>query len=251
MSDRGIEGASGEPDSERWRRWIHGPFSSLGRLNPWRPQTIALALSALLLLGPLAGCGEDEGEDEGSAQLPEGCEAVEVPTPKPNEAEKPKGDLGGPASAVVQTSCGSFTIELDTARAPMTASSFAGLAEQGLYDDTNIHRIEPGFVVQGGDPSGDGTGGPGYFIDEPPPQDVSYTRGIVAMAKTEAEPPGRSGSQFFVVVAPADAGLPPDYALLGEVSEGLDVVERIAELGGPDGRPTAPVLIETVTIEGG
>ena len=87
-------------------------------------------------------------------------------------------------------------------------------------------------MIQGGDPLGTGRGGPGYSVDEPPPSDAEYTRGTVAMAKTAVEPPGRSGSQFFVVTA-ADAGLPPDYALLGEVSSGEDVVDRIAELGDP------------------
>ena len=139
-----------------------------------------------------------------------------------------------------------FTIELDTERAPKTTSSFAGLVEQGLYDDTLIHRIEPGFVIQGGDPNGDGTGGPGYFVDEPPPQDLTYTKATVAMAKTEAEPPGRSGSQFFVVTAPADAGLPPDYALLGRVTEGYETIEAIEGLVGPDG--TVPAVIESITL---
>jgi len=219
----------------------------------WRAHTITAAAAALVLAGGLiAGCGGDDGGgEEESSGLPEGCEAVEAPAPKPAEADDPKKDLSGPATAIVETSCGSFTIDLDTARAPKTTSSFASLAEQGFYDDTSIHRIEPGFVVQGGDPLGTGLGGPGYSVDEQPPQDLTYIRGMVAMAKTEAEPPGRSGSQFFIVTAPADAGLPPDYALLGQVTEGLDVVERIAELGGPEGKPTAPVVIERVTIEGG
>lgn len=209
-----------------------------------------IGLAAALLL--VAGCGGDDGGgDQEASGLPDGCESVSAPPPKAAEAEKPKEDLNGPATATVETSCGSFTIELDTAQAPKTTSSFAGLAEQGFYDDTAIHRIEKEFVVQGGDPLGDGTGGPGYSIDELPPQDLTYTRGTVAMAKTSAEPPGRSGSQFFVVTAPADAGLPPDYALLGTIGEGLDVVERIESLGGDDGRPTSPVVIERITIETG
>ena len=108
----------------------------------------------------------------------------------------------------------------------------------------------PGFLVQGGDPTGKGTGGPGYFVDEPPPQNLSYTRGVVAMAKSPAEPPGRSGSQFYVVTA-ADAGLTPDDALLGHVSSGFDVVQRIEQLGTPSGRPKAAVVIRRVAIQGG
>jgi cyclophilin family peptidyl-prolyl cis-trans isomerase len=108
-------------------------------------------------------------------------------------------------------------------------------------------------VIQGGDPLGTGTGGPGYFVDEPPPQNTAYTKGTVAMAKTQAEPPGRSGSQFFVVVA-ADAGLPPEYAVLGRVTRGMSTVARIARLGdraaGSEGAPRAPVVIDNVTVNG-
>ena len=75
-------------------------------------------------------------------------------------------------------------------------------------------------MIQGGDPLGTGTGGPGYSVDEKPPANLAYTKGIVAMAKSSAEPPGRSGSQFFVVTG-ADAGLPPEYALVGKVEQGL------------------------------
>jgi cyclophilin family peptidyl-prolyl cis-trans isomerase len=156
--------------------------------------------------------------------------------------------------AVVDTSCGSFEIELDTRASPKTTASFANLVEEGVYDGTAFHRIVPDFVIQGGDPRGDGTGDPGYFVDEPPPDNVAYTRATVAMAKTAVEPPGRSGSQFFVVVV-ADAGLPADFALLGEVSSGLDVVERIARLGDPasgqSGTPLAPVVIDSITLERG
>ena len=97
---------------------------------------------------------------------------------------------------------------------------------------------------------GNGKGGPGYTVDEAPPKNLSYTRGIVAMAKTTADPPGRSGSQFFIVTGP-DAGLSPDYALLGRVSDGLDVVEKIGGLGTPTQVPKQTVLIDKVTIENG
>jgi len=181
--------------------------------------------------------------------LPQGCEEVETPERKQVQLSRPPERASGPSTAAVETSCGSFEIALDYARAPKTASSFAFLVTEGVYDDTLIHRIEPNFVIQGGDPLGDGTGGPGYFVDEPPPQDLSYTRGTVAMAKSGAEPPGRSASQFFVVTA-ADAGLSPDYALLGRVSSGFKVVERIESLGTKGGQPRAPVVIETITLAG-
>jgi peptidyl-prolyl cis-trans isomerase B (cyclophilin B) len=207
----------------------------------------ALATSLALLL--LAGCGGD-GDGTTSVALPAGCAKVAAPKPRQVELPAPRTTLTGPATATVETSCGSFEIALDTARAPKTAASFAYLARRGAYDEGLFHRIIPGFVVQGGDPTGRGTGGPGYAIDEQPPRNLSYTRGIVAMAKSPVEPPGRSGSQFFVVTA-ADAGLTPDYALVGRVSEGFDVVQRIEQLGTPSGRPKSPVVIRRVTIASG
>jgi peptidyl-prolyl cis-trans isomerase B (cyclophilin B) len=207
-------------------------------------------VGSLVWAAVLAGCGgSDEGET--SVQAAPGCQEVEAPAPKTVELAPPGRPSAGAqaTTAVVETSCGTFEIELDVARAPKTTSSFAHQVDQGVYDGTAIHRIEPGFVIQGGDPRGDGTGNAGYTIDERPPQDLSYTRGTVAMAKTAAEPPGRSGSQFFVVTA-ADAGLSPDYALLGKVSEGFDVVRAIEGLGDPSGRPMTPVVIERITLRG-
>jgi peptidyl-prolyl cis-trans isomerase B (cyclophilin B) len=215
---------------------------------------LALGLAALALVA----CGEDEeASDETTTAAGEqaGCATVEAPAPKDQRFDKPGRalDPGEPAKATVDTSCGSFVIELDTKRSPQTTNSFAFLAEQGFYDDTIFHRIVPGFVIQGGDPRGDGTGGPGYSVREPPPQRTTYRTGLVAMAKTGVEPPGTSGSQFFVVTAPADAGLPPDYAVLGEVTEGLDVAKTIGALETDPSteKPLAPVTIDSVTIDAG
>jgi peptidyl-prolyl cis-trans isomerase B (cyclophilin B) len=216
----------------------------------------APVVALLVAAGLIAACGGGDGDGDGAVQLPEGCDQVEGPAPKQVDLERPKSLRPPPKGSVatVDTSCGSFEITLDTAASPRTTASFAYLIDRGVYDDTAFHRIVPDFVIQGGDPNGDGTGGPGYYVDEQPPPDAEYTRGTVAMAKTEVEPPGRSGSQFFVVVA-ADAGLPSDYAVLGEVTSGMDVVERIAELGDPasgqTGTPLAPVVIDAITIGGG
>lgn len=212
-----------------------------------------LLIVLAIACGPIAACGGGEDEGDTGAVLPEGCESVEEPAPKDVELERPKrSEAPSARRAVVDTSCGSFVIALETSASPRTTASFEHLVERGLYDGTTFHRIVPDFVIQGGDPRGDGTGGPGYFVDEPPPPDTEYTRGKVAMAKTAVEPPGRSGSQFFVVVA-ADAGLPADFALLGKVSSGFGTVERIAELGDPaagqTGTPRAPVVIDEITIE--
>jgi peptidyl-prolyl cis-trans isomerase B (cyclophilin B) len=218
---------------------------------------IILAVFALVAVGVVAAIlisrgGDDDGDSTTAAAGAGGCKQVEAPEPKQVSFKAAKQVLqpGEEATAVVQTSCGSFEIALDTERAPKTANSFAFLAEEGFYDDLTFHRIVPEFVIQGGDPEGTGTGGPGYGVVEKPPANLAYTKGVVAMAKSPAEPPGSSGSQFYVVTG-ADAGLPPEYALVGKVSEGIDVVERIGKLGTPSEKPKQPVLIETITIEKG
>lgn len=208
-------------------------------------RTAATALAVLLV----AGCGGGGGESSTTAALPTGCSQVQAPPRKDVHLSRPTPTLRGPTTATVETSCASFTIALDVERAPKTTSSFAYLARQGVYNGTVFHRIVPGFVIQGADPTQTGSGGPGYFVDEPPPRNLSYTQGTVAMAKSAVEPPGRSGSQFFVVTVP-DAGLTPDYALVGKVSSGFDVVQRIEQLGTPSGIPRDPVVIRRVTIQG-
>jgi len=153
------------------------------------------------------------------------------------------------ADAVVKTSEGSFTIRLDDKTSPNTVGSFEKLARKGFFNGTIFHRIVPGFVIQGGDPTGTGTGGPGYTTVDVPPADTRYLHGTVAMAKTSQQPPGTAGSQFFVVTG-ADAGLPPQYAVLGKVVSGLAVVDRIGRLGDPQTeQPTKRVTVHMITIE--
>ena len=223
------------------------------------PELGRAALIVCLGLALPACGGDDEGGsppegEEASSTEETACESVELPEPREVKLDPPpKKPSADELTAVVDTSCGTFEIALDTEESPQTAASFEYLAENGVLDGTPFHRIIPDFVIQAGDPAGTGSGpGPGYSVDEPPADDTSYTEGIVAMAKTEAEPPGRSGSQFFVVTVP-DAGLPPLYAVAGEVSEGMDVVEAIEEQGNPDrsGDPLEPVIINSVTIEAG
>ncbi len=212
---------------------------------------VAVGVVIAVLVGRGGGSGDDASTDSTAAGAG-GCTEVEAPQPKTVSFEKPDQVLkvGEEATAVVKTNCGTFEIALDTERAPKTANSFAFLAEEGFYDDLTFHRVAPGFVIQGGDPEGTGTGGPGYSVDEKPPANLAYTKGVVAMAKSSAEPPGRSGSQFYVVTAP-DAGLPPEYALVGKVSQGYDVVEKIDALGTPAEKPKQTVLIEEMTIDPG
>jgi peptidyl-prolyl cis-trans isomerase B (cyclophilin B) len=213
---------------------------------------IILAVFALVAVAVVAAIliGRSGGDDGSTTAGAEGCEQVPEPKPKQVSFEKPKQTVkrGEEVAARIETSCGDFTIALDSERAPKTVNSFVFLSEEGFYDDLPFHRIVPGFVIQGGDPLGNGTGGPGYSVDEKPPANLAYTKGIVAMAKSSAEPPGRSGSQFYVVTG-ADAGLPPEYALVGKVSEGMDVVERIGELGTASEKPKQTVVIEHAVIE--
>lgn len=220
-----------------------------------RAKLIALAVFAAIAVGVVAailiGRG-GSGSDSTAEASTGGCKRVKAPKPKTVSFKAPAQTVkrGEELTAVVATSCGSFDIALDARRAPKTVNSFVFLSEEGFYDDLTFHRVAPEFVIQGGDPRGTGTGGPGYSIDEKPPANLAYTKGVVAMAKTSAEPPGRSGSQFFVVLS-ADAGLPPEYALVGKVDKGFDVVERIGKLGTPAETPKQTVLIESISIEKG
>jgi peptidyl-prolyl cis-trans isomerase B (cyclophilin B) len=221
---------------------------------------LALACCAIAL--GLAACGGDDGggsskpEQSPSAEQEQsgGCQEVAQPKPKPNGgAKRPTTALDRSTTydVLLKTSCGDITIRLDQTSSPKTAASFVSLAKSGFFDGTTFHRIVPGFVVQGGDPTGTGTGGPGYSTRDVPPKSASYTKGVVAMAKAGAEPAGTAGSQFYIVTA-GDAGLPPDYALLGEVVKGQDVVDAIGELGDPAsgeaGTPLQPVVIERATV---
>jgi cyclophilin family peptidyl-prolyl cis-trans isomerase len=218
-------------------------------------RALPILLAALVFV---AGCGS--GGDEASSgdtsattttALTE-CADVEAPSarnPEPATAPSEPLDPSKTYTLTFDTSCGSFAVTLDQKLAPKTAASLVALANDGYFDDTIFHRVVSGFVIQGGDPTQSGSGGPGYSTVDSPPSDAKYTKGVVAMAKSQVEAPGTSGSQFFVVTG-EDAGLPPDYAIVGEVTDGMDTVERIDALGipGGDGPPTKPVVVSSVTV---
>jgi peptidyl-prolyl cis-trans isomerase B (cyclophilin B) len=221
-----------------------------------RLPAVVLVLACALLV---AACGGDDDSGDGAAAnatstaaAPAGCEAAEAPEPKgEGNLPKPKAKLaaGKTYVATVSTNCGDFQITLDPKRAPKTGGSFKSLADKGFFDGTTFHRVVDGFVIQGGDPKGDGTGGPGYSVVEAPPKNLAYSKGVVAMAKTGNEPAGTSGSQFFVVTA-EDAQLPPDYALLGKVTSGQDVVDKIGvvETDPATEAPVEPVVISSIKV---
>jgi cyclophilin family peptidyl-prolyl cis-trans isomerase len=228
---------------------------------------VARPLAAVLLIAGsmlLAACGGSDAKSAGETAAPAatpgsgttetGCQHVAKPAPKAEgtlPAPKTRLAPGKTYVATVRTTCGEFQITLDAKRAPKTGGSFVSLAKQGFFDATTFHRVVAGFVIQGGDPTGSGKGGPGYSVVEAPPRGLQYTRGVVAMAKTQLEKPGTSGSQFFVVTA-EDAKLPPEYALLGKVTGGQATVDKIAaaQTDQATEMPIDPIVINSVTVAG-
>jgi peptidyl-prolyl cis-trans isomerase B (cyclophilin B) len=223
-----------------------------------KPLSVLLCALALVLVA----CGDDEDQpaekkqaaSPPAAEQKAGCKDVAQPPPGEDGGQKKPQkplDAGKTYEIDITTSCGDFTIRLDQKTSPNAAASFVALARSGFFDDTIFHRIVPGFVIQGGDPTASGTGGPGYSTEDGVPANAAYDPGVVAMAKAGNEPPGTAGSQFFVVTG-ADTGLTPDYALLGKVTKGTDVVQAIGELGDPAsggaGTPLQGVVIEGTKV---
>jgi peptidyl-prolyl cis-trans isomerase B (cyclophilin B) len=209
-------------------------------------------LAALPLALAACGGGGSKTEDlQTTTRAAAGCMPARANVHPNGGFTRPKAKLDPNKTyrLIFQTNCGSFTVTLNQKFAPNTTASLVSLARRGFFTDTFFHRIVPGFVIQGGDPTGSGSGGPGFKTVDRPPKNAKYTHGVVAMAKAGAEPPGTSGSQFFVVTA-ADAGLPAEYAIVGKVTQGLDVVERIGKLGNPSTeQPTEAVVIRRVRVQ--
>ncbi|MCL4359817.1 peptidylprolyl isomerase [Patescibacteria group bacterium] len=152
-------------------------------------------------------------------------------------------------TAVIHTTDGDITVALTAGATPVTVNNFVVLARKNFYNNTIFHRVIKGFMIQGGDPDGNGTGGPGYtFPDEP--FEGSYTRGTVAMANAG---PNTNGSQFFIVQE--DTPLPHNYVIFGHVTSGMDVVDAIADAPtegspgtGEQSKPVSPVTVKSVAI---
>ena len=207
-----------------------------------------IAALALVLVG--CGGGGKSGATTDTTASAAGCTTATTHT-HPNGGYQNKHlklDVSKTYKLVFTTNCGDFTITLDQKSAPNAVASLVSLAQRGFFNDTFFHRIVPGFVIQGGDPTGSGSGGPGYETHDKVAANAAYVHGVVAMAKTSTEPAGTAGSQFFVVTG-QDAGLTPDYAIVGKVTSGLDVVDKIGKLGDANEQPTAAVVISKVTVQ--
>ncbi len=189
-------------------------------------------------------------------QQPTAC-GSNLPEPVVEMQFEAPADVGltGATIVTLHTSCGDIEVELDPDLAPETTNSFVFLAESNYFDGSASHRIIPDFMVQAGDPTATGFGGPGYTVpDEFPPPEAAYARGVVAMANAG---PGTTGSQFFMMLADID-WLPPQYTVIGQITSGLDALDRIAAVelgmapGSADPGPSTPlesVYIESVSTE--
>jgi peptidylprolyl isomerase len=180
--------------------------------------------------------------------MPTPCPAADGSSPKQQQFDGPPPmciDTSKRLTATMVTSKGTLTIALDPIAAPVTVNNFVFLARYHYYEGIVFHRIIPGFVLQGGDPTGTGRGGPGYRFEDELPAAGRYELGSLAMANAG---PNTNGSQFFVISGPSGIRLPPQYALFGKVVSGLDVVATIDAIGTSSGDPKEKVTIESVTI---
>jgi peptidyl-prolyl cis-trans isomerase B (cyclophilin B) len=202
---------------------------------------LGLVIAGIVLL---AGCGGNPDPNPNVTS----CD-VEVLDPGRAREIKPLV-LGRTYRIEFQTTHGSFTVEIDEERAPCNGNSMLQLARDGFFDGVAFHRIIPGFVIQGGEKPNTPDRGPGYTTIDAPLPETRYTRGVVAMAKSVSEPPGTGGSQFFVVTG-ADIELPPEYAMLGKIVQGMDVVDKIGKLGNQQTeRPTEKIVIKRAKASG-
>jgi len=175
---------------------------------------------------------------------------METKTLSWTEAPKMEIDKTKTYKALVKTTDGDLEIELFSKDNPITVNNFVFLARQGFYENIKFHRIMKDFMVQTGDPTGTGSGGPGYQFADELPITKSYSKGIVAMANAG---PDTNGSQFFIMTK--DYSLQPNYVIFGEIVEGLDTLDKIANTSvvdndfGEKSKPTEDVLITAITIE--
>ena len=195
------------------------------------------ALACVLLL---VGCGG--GSDSAAS-----CEVTVVDEDRGGEVEPLEA---GDHTIEFQTTHGNFTVAIDEELAPCNGGSMMQLARDGFFDGVAFHRIVPDFVIQAGQSRETPDGGPGYTTVDLPPPETTYTKGVVAMAKTQFDPPGTGSSQFFVVTGD-NVTLPPEYAPIGKVVEGLATVDKIGKLGNAQTQaPTEQIVIRRAIASG-
>ena len=172
------------------------------------------------------------------------CLCTAVMTACGSETQQPKA---APATAVFETNMGNFEIKLATDLAPKTCENFISLAKRGFYDQLTFHRVIDNFMIQGGDPKGDGTGGPGYAIkDEFSSKLLHDSEGVLSMANAG---PNTGGSQFFIILRPCP-WLDGHHAVFGKVTKGMEVVRKIGHVQtDANDKPVKPVVINKITIE--
>ena len=208
---------------------------------------LPLLLVCVLLL---AGCAQSAPKSEPQAADPAEPPAAEETAAEETAEEKTEG--GNPIVTIQMKDLGTITVELYPDVAPNTVANFVTLAQSGFYDGLTFHRVIPGFMIQGGDPLGNGTGGPGYsikgeFSQNGVKNDLKHTRGVISMARSMD--PNSAGSQFFIMHADAPH-LDGGYAAFGMVTDGLDVVDAIASVKtGANDKPVEDVVIEKMTVE--
>jgi cyclophilin family peptidyl-prolyl cis-trans isomerase len=176
------------------------------------------------------------------------CPAVDGSSPKTQKFDGKPPMCIDPAkryTATMETNKGTITFALDAVAAPVTVNNFVFLSRYHYYDDVVFHRVIPGFVVQGGDPTGTGTGGPGYRFEDELPKPGRYELGSLAMANAG---PNTNGSQFFIICGASGAQLPPLYSLFGNAVAGTEVIAALEAAGSSSGRTSETVQMLSVTI---
>jgi peptidyl-prolyl cis-trans isomerase B (cyclophilin B) len=217
-------------------------MSSLRRITP------ILAVAAAVPVLAACGSGGKSAEQTSTAGTTTAPAPAGLGKPAVTADERTPLDPNKTYTVLMKTNEGDFAITLDQKTSPHVAASFAALVRKGFFDGTIFHRIAPPFLIQGGDPTGTGTGDPGYTVVDKPKPGTKYPPGVVAMAKRGTEPAGAAGSQFFIVTGQG-LGLDPVYAVLGRVTSGMPIVEKIGQLGDlRTERPTKRVVIEHATL---
>ena len=213
------------------------------------PIIIVLLILGVTVVSIISAKKAGKDKEKEVAEIKSQGEVTQAPLP-PTEVESQKMEIDQTKkyTAVLNTSIGKITIELNAAKTPITVNNFVGLSKKNFYNNTVFHRVINGFMIQGGDPKGDGTGGPGYQFDDEP-FEGEYTRGTVAMANAG---PNTNGSQFFIMHQ--DYPLPKSYVIFGKVTAGIEVVDKIAfspveaNPMGEMSKPATPVKVESVEI---